>query len=321
MSKILVTGAGGFIGSHLTEQLIRQGHNVKAFIHYNSQNRYGWLDYSDLKKEIEFCPGDIRDIDTVSKAVKDVEKVFHLAALISIPYSYVSPLAYIKTNLEGTYNVCEAAYRKGAMVIHTSTSEVYGTAQYIPIDEKHPLNAQSPYAATKIAADQLALSYYRSFNLPVVIARPFNVYGPRQSTRAVIPSIITQLLKGKGLSLGNLAPTRNFNYIADTVRGIIKIGFNEKCIGEIINIGSEEEISIVSLAEMIAKLTNKEFLSCQSKERIRPQNSEVERLCCDGTKMRELTGWKPKYTLEEGLKETISWLKENLYLFKEGFCR
>ncbi|HBF39620.1 MAG TPA: NAD-dependent dehydratase [Firmicutes bacterium] len=316
--KILVTGAAGFIGSHLAEQLVEAGASVSAFVRYNSKSSWGWLESSPRKKDITVISGDIRDYDSVKAAVKDAQIVFHLAALIGIPYSYQSPLAYIKTNIEGTYNVLQAARELGVeRVIQTSTSEVYGTARYVPINEEHPLQPQSPYSATKIGADNLALSFYHAFNLPVVVARPFNTYGPRQSARAVIPTIITQILSGqKEITLGNLAPTRDLNFVLDTVKGFIKIAENDDILGEIINVGSGTEISIGDLAKLIAKLLQTEVHIKQDQHRIRPGKSEVERLVCDHGKIQRLTDWKPCYTLEEGLTITIDWLKENLQIYK-----
>lgn len=319
--KILVTGATGFIGSHLIELLVESGCSVKAFAKYNFQNDWGWLDHSHVKNDIEIFLGDIRDYDAVFKAIADVDVIFHLAALIGIPYSYISPLAYIKTNIEGTYNVLQAAREKQVKkIIITSTSETYGTAQYIPIDEKHPLVGQSPYSASKIAADQLAVSYYRSFELPVIIARPFNTYGPRQSARAIIPTIITQLLSGqKKLKLGNLTPTRDLNYVKDIVKGFLKLAESEKVYGQITNLGSNTEISIGELVNLLIKLTGQSSEISIDAARIRPEKSEVNRLVCDNKKIVELTGWQPKYSLEEGLKETLEWFRENLQYYKANF--
>lgn len=316
--KVLVTGAGGFIGSHLAEQLTEYGAEVKAFVRYNSKNQWGWLDSSPYKDNIEVYTGDIRDYDSVKEAVKGCTVVFHLAALIGIPYSYVSPLAYIKTNIEGTYNVLQAARELGVQrVIQTSTSEVYGTARYVPIDEDHVLQPQSPYSASKIGADNIALSYFNSFDLPVTIARPFNTYGPRQSARAIIPTIITQILSGKRrIELGNLTPTRDLNFVQDTVRGFIRIVECDGTLGEIVNIGSGREISVGDLAAMIAKLIGMEIEISQKDERVRPGASEVERLLCDNSKIGRMTGWKPEVSLEQGLQKTIEWLKENLSLYK-----
>lgn len=316
--KVLVTGAGGFIGSHLTERLVELGASVVAFIHYNSRNYWGWLEESKYLKDIQVITGDIRDYDSVKKAMKGNNIVFHLAALIGIPYSYESPLAYIKTNIEGTYNILQAARELNIeKIIHTSTSEIYGTAQYIPIDESHPINPQSPYSATKASADLLALSYYRSFKTPVSIVRPFNTYGPRQSARAIIPTIITQILNNKEkIKLGSLSPTRDLTYVKDTVEGFIKVAEQEKSIGEIINIGSNFEISIGDLTKLIAKIINKDTEVETEEVRLRPENSEVERLKADTTKAKELLNWSPAYSLEEGLKETVNWLRTHLDLYK-----
>lgn len=316
--KALVTGAGGFIGSHLVEYLIEKGFEVKAFVRYNSKNNWGWIEESEYKDKIEVYTGDIRDFDSVRDSMKGVDIVFHLAALIGIPYSYISPLAYIKTNVEGTYNILQSARELNIKrVVHTSTSEIYGTAQYVPIDEKHPVNPQSPYAATKSGADQLALTFYRSFGLPVSVIRPFNTFGPRQSARAVIPTIISQILAGKKeIKLGNLDSTRDMNYVGNTVDGFVHVGLHEKSIGEVINLGSDREISIGDLANLIAKLIGTKIEIKIDQRRIRPGKSEVERLLCDFSKAKELTGWAPKYTLEDGLKETIEWIRNNLKYFK-----
>ncbi len=316
--KFLITGSEGFIGSHLVEALVEKGYEVRAFVRYNFKNDWGWLEKSKYLKYVEVYTGDIRDFDSVYDAMKGVDVVFHLAALIGIPYSYVSPLAYIKTNTEGTYNVLEAARKLQVQrVIHTSTSEVYGTAQYVPIDEKHPYNPQSPYAASKAAADHLALSYYRSFGLPVTIIRPFNTYGPRQSARAIIPTIISQILAGKKqIKLGNLRPTRDLTYVKDTVRGFIEVGLHEKSVGDVFNLGTGKEISVGDLAKMIMKLMNAEAEILTDEERIRPEKSEVERLVANAEKAEKLTGWRARYTLEEGLNETINWIKENLEYYK-----
>lgn len=316
--KILVTGAEGFIGSHLTELLVEKGYSVKAFVRYNFTNNWGWLETSKYLKDIEVYTGDVRDYDSVYDAMKDVDVVFHLAALIGIPYSYVSPLAYIKTNTEGTYNILEAGRKLGVdRIIVTSTSEIYGTAQYVPIDEKHPYNPQSPYAASKASADHLALSYYRSFDTPVTIIRPFNTYGPRQSARAIIPTIITQVLSGKTqIRLGNLTPTRDLNYVKDIASGFITVGLHEKTIGDVYNIGSGREISIGELAQKIVDLLGRQVEIVQDEQRVRPDKSEVERLLCNANKAKALTGWEPKYTLEEGLKETIEWIQNNMQYYK-----
>ena len=318
MKDILVTGAGGFIGSHLTELLVNKGYNVKAFIHYNSKNHWGWLEDSEIKNKIEIISGDIRDYDSVYAAMKLCDSVFHLAALIGIPYSYVSPLAYIKTNIEGTYNILQSA-RELAIenLMITSTSETYGTAQYIPIDEDHPMVGQSPYSATKIGADQLALSYFRSFDIPVKIVRPFNTYGPRQSARAIIPTVITQVLSGiTELKLGNVTPTRDLTFVKDTAKGFLAIAESEKTIGEITNIGMCEEISVKELVNMIGELLGKDLNIISENERVRPVKSEVERLYCNNKKIKMLTNWSPEYNIKSGLMETIIFLENNIHLYK-----
>lgn len=318
--KVLVTGADGFIGSHLTEKLAKEGAHVRAFVYYNSFGRWGWLDETDsaLKKNIEIFLGDIRDSNRVFEAVEGQEMVFHLASLIAIPYSYHAPDSYVQTNIGGTLNILNACRKVGMhRIIHTSSSEVYGTAQYVPIDEKHPLQGQSPYSATKIGADMLAESFYRSFNLPVTIIRPFNTYGPRQSARAVIPTIISQLFLGeKKIKLGALLPTRDFNYVADIVSGFLNIALCDKAIGHVINIGSGQEISINDLAKTIMKVTSIEADIVCENERLRPPNSEVNRLLCDATRAREWAGWTPQYSLEQGLTETARWVRDNPKIFK-----
>jgi len=318
MKKILVTGAGGFIGSHLVERCAENGYDVKAFVRYNSRNNWGWLEKTKIKNESEVLTGDIRDYDSVYNALKGCDSVFHLGALIGIPYSYVSPLAYIKTNIVGTYNILQAAKEKDLdNIIVTSTSETYGTAQQIPIDENHPLVGQSPYSASKIAADQIALSYHKSFDLPVKIARPFNTYGPRQSARAMIPTIVTQILNGKKeIYLGNTEPTRDLTFIDDTVTGFLEIYNCKELIGSVTNIGMNEEISVKELANIIAELMASKISINTDKQRVRPGNSEVERLRCDNSKLMKYTSWKPKYNLETGLKETISWIRNNLDTYK-----
>ncbi len=318
MKKVLITGAGGFIGSHLVELCVKRGYKVKVFVHYNANNHWGWLENSPCKKNIDVVSGDIRDYDSVSKAMKGQDTVFHLAALIGIPYSYISPLAYIKTNVEGTYNVLESAKESGVKnVVVTSTSETYGTAQYVPIDEKHPAVGQSPYAATKIAADQIALSYYRAFGLPVKVVRPFNTYGPRQSARAIIPTIATQILSGqKVIKLGNLKPTRDLTFVKDTAEGFLSIASCEALNGEVTNIGMNHEITVGDLAQKIADILKKKIRIVEDGQRIRAKKSEVERLCCDNTKIRQLTSWQPQYSLDKGLVETTAWLKNNLNLYK-----
>ena len=318
MKKVLITGAGGFIGSHLTELLVRKGFEVKAFVRYNSRNNWGWLETSEVKDQIEIVTGDIRDYDSVYNSLHGCSTVFHLAALIGIPYSYVSPKAYIETNVNGTYNVLQASKEFGLEnILLTSTSETYGTAQYVPIDEKHPLVGQSPYSASKIAADQLAISYYRSFNLPVKIVRPFNTYGPRQSARAIIPSVIAQLLNGnEQIKLGNLSPTRDLTFVKDTCKGFVEIFSSDKLFGEITNIGMSNEISIGGLVKKISSLTGKEVEIITEEERIRPDKSEVERLYCSNKKLLENTNWMPDYSLDKGLIETIEWIKNNLSGYK-----
>jgi len=318
MKNILVTGAGGFIGSHLTELLVEKGYNVKAFVHYNSWNKWGWLDTSFVKNKVEIITGDIRDYDSVFAAMNGCDTVFHLAALIGIPYSYVSPQAYIKTNIDGTYNVLQSARQLGVeKIMVTSTSETYGTAQYVPIDEIHPMVGQSPYSATKIAADQLSISYFKSFDLPVKIVRPFNTYGPRQSARAIIPTVISQILAGqKVLKLGNLNPTRDLTFVKDTANGFFEIASADGLFGEITNIGMSEEISIGNLVKLISELIGTTIEISSDEQRIRPDKSEVERLFCNNNKIKLNTLWQPDYTLESGLKETIEWIEKNQTYFK-----
>lgn len=320
MKKILVTGSDGFIGSHLTEELVRAGYQVKAFVYYNSFNTWGWLDTlpSDVMKNVEIFQGDVRDPNGVKEAMKETAAVFHLAALIAIPFSYHSPDTYVDTNIKGTLNILQAAREQDLeRVLVTSTSEVYGTAQYVPMDEKHPFQGQSPYSATKIGADRLAESFYRSFQLPVSIVRPFNTFGPRQSVRAVIPTIITQLLAGKEkIHLGSLTPTRDFNYVKDTVNGFIKIYESERTIGEEINIATQHENSIGELAEELIRQINPNAKIVCDEERLRPEKSEVNRLLGSNKKIKELTDWKPVYSFEEGLSETISFFKDNMDKYK-----
>ncbi len=318
--KVLVTGADGFIGSHLTERLLEKGYDVKAFTFYNSFNNWGWLDTlpEDKLSEINLFSGDIRDPNGVREAMRGVDMVFHLAALIAIPFSYHSPDSYVDTNVKGTLNVLQAARDlETEKIMITSTSEVYGTAQYIPIDEKHPFQGQSPYSATKIGADRLAESFYRSFRVPVAIVRPFNTYGPRQSARAVIPTIITQLLAGKTeIKLGALTPTRDFNYVKDTAEGFIAIAESDKTVGEEINIASQKEISIGDLAnEIIEQINPKAKVICEE-QRIRPEKSEVNRLLGSNEKIIQLTDWRPRYTLSQGLGETIKWISRNMNCYK-----
>jgi len=317
-NKILITGATGFIGSHLSEFCVEQGFDVVAFDRYNPNNHWGWLEDSEYKNDIEVILGDVRDYDSVSKAIEGCQAVFHLAALIGIPYSYVSPLAYIRTNVEGAYNVLEAGKNLELdQVLITSTSETYGSAQYTPIDENHPLVGQSPYSASKIAADQLAISYYRSFELPVKIVRPFNTYGPRQSARAVIPTIITQGLNGsKKIKLGNVEPTRDLTFVKDTCSAFLKIFKSDSFLGEVTNIGMNTEISIGNLIKEIMRLMEVELLINTEQKRIRPEKSEVERLVCDNSKLLNNSTWKPKYDLASGLTETINWFRKNGQLNK-----
>lgn len=327
--KILITGADGFIGSHLTEELVRRGHNVRAFVYYNSFNSWGWLDHSEtsIKDALEIFAGDIRDPHGVKIALKGCDVVIHLAALIAIPYSYHSPDTYVDTNIKGTLNILQAARELSVeKVVHTSTSEVYGTARYVPIDEEHPLQGQSPYSASKIGADQLAISFFKSFNTPVSIIRPFNTYGPRQSARAVIPTIISQIAGGdKKIRLGALYPTRDFNYIKDTVNGFIAIAESDASIGEIINVGSNYEISIGETVKIIADLMGQEVDISQDETRLRPEKSEVERLWANNNKAKSLISWSPDFAgregLRRGLEETLKWFmnKENLKLYKSGY--
>ncbi|WP_025678733.1 NAD-dependent 4,6-dehydratase LegB [Paenibacillus massiliensis] len=324
--KILVSGADGFIGSHLTEQLVRQGYDVRAFVYYNSFNSWGWLDHAsnDVKSQFEVFSGDIRDPYGVKQAMKGCTHVLHLASLIAIPYSYHSPDTYVDTNIKGTLNVVQAARELDIeKIVHTSTSEVYGTAQYVPIDENHPLQGQSPYSASKIGADQIALSFYRSFNTPVSIIRPFNTYGPKQSARAVIPTIISQLANGKStIKLGAISPTRDFNYVKDTVEGFISVMESPKSIGEVINIGSNYEVTIGETAQLIAEIMGVNLIIETDEQRLRPEKSEVERLWASNKKALELLGWKPEYGgkegLRKGLSETIKWFTDlgNLSKYK-----
>jgi len=320
--KILVTGADGFIGSHLVEKLIQDGHKVKAFVYYNSFNSWGWLDSlpKDILNQIEIFAGDVRDPNGVRTAVKDVDMIYHLAALIAIPYSYHSPDSYVDTNVKGTLNVLQAArdYNIERLIV-TSTSEVYGTALYVPIDEKHPKQGQSPYSASKIGADAMADSFYRSFNLPVTIVRPFNTFGPRQSARAVIPTIITQLLAGKTeIKLGALHPTRDLLFVNDTANGFVEIAKSTKAIGHEINIATQQEISIQDLAQNLINIINPNAKIISDDVRLRPEKSEVERLLGAADKIKSLTNWEPKYSLQEGLKQTIEWFSkpENLSRYK-----
>ncbi len=324
--KILVTGADGFIGSHLVEELVRRGHDVRAFVLYNSFNSWGWLDTlpREMREKLDVFAGDVRDPHGVAQAMKGCDVVFHLAALIAIPYSYHSPDTYVDTNVKGTLNIVQAARTLGVeRVVHTSTSEVYGTAQFVPITEEHPLKGQSPYSASKIGSDQMAMSFFLSFETPVSIIRPFNTYGPRQSARAVIPTIITQLAAGKQtIRLGAASPTRDFNYVADTVRGFIAVAEADAAIGEVINIGSNYEISVGDTARLIAEQMGVELSIETDEARIRPEKSEVERLWASNEKAKRLTGWEPQYAgrdgFARGLAETIRWFgdRENLARYK-----
>jgi len=322
MKKVLVTGADGFIGSHLVERLVELGYNVKAFVYYNSFNSWGWIDSfpENLKREIEIFSGDIRDPNGVYESMKDVDAVFHLAALIGIPFSYHSPDSYIDTNIKGTLNVLQAGKKLNTKrILVTSTSEVYGTAKFVPITEEHPFQGQSPYSASKIGADRIAESFFRSFELPVTIVRPFNTYGPRQSARAVIPTIITQLLNdSKEIKLGETTPTRDFTYVTDTVNGFIEIFNSDKTIGEEINIATQSEISIGAIAELIIKMMNKECKIITDEIRVRPERSEVKRLLGSNEKLLQLTNWKKQFDIETGLRNTIEWFsnKNNLSGYK-----
>ena len=314
---VLVTGAGGFIGSHLTERLVGLGAHTRALVHYNSAGTWGWLECSPHKDDVEVVLGDVRDQETVRRAVRGADIVFHLAALIAIPYSYQAPSSYVRTNVEGTLNVLQTAYEEGVkLVVHTSTSEVYGTACSVPIPEEHPLQAQSPYAASKIGADKLAEAFHRSFNLPVVTVRPFNTYGPRQSARAIIPTIITQALTKPALRLGHLEPTRDFNYVDDTVEGFIRAAACPDAVGRVINLGSGVEISIGDLVDTLLKLLGRNLPVIFDNPRSRPDLSEVERLCADNSRARTILEWSPRVTLKDGLGQTIVWIEKNLDMYK-----
>tara|TARA_B110000008_G_C16897346_1_gene535285 strand:+ start:217 stop:1197 length:981 start_codon:yes stop_codon:yes gene_type:complete len=316
MKNILITGADGFIGSHLAELLVARGYQVKALSQYNSFNNWGCLEDINCKDKVEIITGDIRDPHYCNQITKDIDIIFHLAALIAIPYSYIAPDSYVDTNIKGTLNLCQAAKDNGNIrIIHTSTSEVYGSAQYVPIDEKHPFQPQSPYSASKIAADAMAMSFYNSFNLPVTIARPFNTYGPRQSARAVIPTIITQIANGaKEVMLGDVTPTRDFNYVEDTCRGLIAISEEDTTTGETINIGSNFEISIADTLNIIKELMRSDVNFITDEQRIRPEKSEVSRLWCDNTKLNKLTGFSPQFNIKQGLQKTIEWITEPEHL-------
>lgn len=311
--SVLVTGAGGFIGSHLAERMVQEGARVRALVHYNALGGRGWLDGSPFADQMEVLAGDITDRDSVRRAMEDQEIVFHLAALIAIPYSYRAPESYVRTNINGTLNVLQSARNLGtSCVVHTSTSEVYGSAQYVPIDEQHPLQGQSPYSASKIGADKMAEAFYRSFDVPVVTVRPFNTFGPRQSGRAVIPTIISQCLQQGEVHLGNLTATRDMNFVANTVDGFVRAAQTPAAIGQTVNLGSGREISIGDLAALIAQLTGIDFDVESESDRLRPEKSEVNRLLADHTLATGLLGWTPRVSLEEGLEKTISWIRENL---------
>lgn len=319
--RVLITGAGGFIGSHLVDELLRKGAEVTAFVHYNARNDWGMLEgrYTDSTKNLTVIAGDVTDALFVKKAVAEKDYVFHLAALIGIPYSYVAPESYINTNIKGTLNVMQACLDHDVTrVVHTSTSETYGTAMYTPIDEKHPLQGQSPYSASKIGADKIAESFYCSFELPVTTIRPFNTFGPRQSTRAVIPTIITQALTANTVKLGSLTPIRDLTYVADTVNGFIKLAESEKTVGKTINTGSGRGVTIGELADIIIRQVNPEAKIVCEEMRVRPDKSEVMELLCDNRCASELAGWKPEYTLEKGLALTIDWMKEHIAAYKPG---
>jgi dTDP-glucose 4,6-dehydratase len=315
--KVLVTGAGGFIGSHLTERLVREGASVSAFVHYNALGSWGWLDGSKFRKDIKVVAGDVCDRDSVRSAMESTELVFHLAALIAIPYSYQAPSSYIHTNVEGTLNVLQAAREVGLeRLVHTSTSEVYGTARYVPIDESHPLQGQSPYSASKIGADKIAEAFHLSFGVPVVTVRPFNTFGPRQSGRAIIPTIITQCLSDEKIHLGSLHPTRDLNYVDNTVDGFILAASTPDVIGKTLNLGSNSEISIGDLVQLISHLMGRPITVVSDDERVRPQNSEVERLWANNQAAKSLLGWQPVISLEEGLCATIEWIQNNRERYK-----
>ena len=320
--SILVTGADGFIGSHLTEMLLKKGYNVRALSQYNSFNYWGWLEDISYNNNMEVVSGDIRDPHYCKEITKGIDVIFHLAALIAIPYSYVAPDSYVDTNIKGTLNICQAAKENGVQkVVHTSTSEVYGTAQYVPIDEKHPKQPQSPYSASKIGADMMAMSFFNAFELPVTIARPFNTYGPRQSARAIIPTIITQIASGiKEIELGDLTPTRDFNYVKDTCRGFIELMESDNAVGKEVNIASNHEISMKDTLELIKEIMNSKVKFITDEQRLRPENSEVLRLWGDSTLIKQLTGYKPRVNIRKGLEETCNWFtsNENLKKYKTG---
>jgi len=322
MTRAVVTGAGGFIGSQLTEHLVRSGLRVRAFVHYNAAGTRGWLDGSEVAADVELFAGDVRDHDSVRRALDGADVVFHLAALVGIPYSYVTPQAYVRTNVDGTLNVLEAARAHGvARVVLTSTSEVYGSARHVPMDETHPVRSQSPYAATKAAADQLALSYHHAFGVPVVIARPFNAYGPRQSDRALIPSVVAQLHAGERVRLGNLSPTRDFTFVDDLVRGFVAIAGADALVGEAVHVGSGREHAVGDVVQTIARLMGRSVVVEAEAERQRPATSEVDRLRCDATKLHAATGWRPEVAFEDGLQRTIAWMDARRAHFRPGEYR
>lgn len=318
--KVLVTGSEGFIGSHLTERLVELGADVTALVQYNSFNNWGWIDTFDknIKSSINVVTGDVREYDGMKRIIKGQQVVFHLAALIAIPYSYLSPMAYVKTNVEGTTNVLEACREYSVeKIVHTSTSETYGTALYVPIDEKHPMQGQSPYSASKMAGDKMAESYYRSFGVPVATIRPFNTYGPRQSARAVIPTVISQILSGsREIKLGSMSPTRDFNFVLDTAEAFVKVAESDKTVGEVVNAGSNFEISIGDTVKKIIDIIGQDVNIVCDQQRLRPQNSEVNRLWADNSKIMELTKWEPKYNIDEGLKLTVEWIRNNMQYYK-----
>jgi len=320
--KVLVTGADGFIGSHFTEALLKDGYQVRALAQYNSFNYWGWLEDLKSSSNLEIVCGDVRDPNYCKEISKGIDVIFHLAALIAIPYSYIAPESYIETNVKGTLNICQAAKDNGVKrILVTSTSEVYGTAKYVPIDEKHPLQPQSPYSASKIGADAIAMSFYNAFKLPLTIVRPFNTYGPRQSARAVIPTIITQIASGmKEIKLGDTSPTRDFNYVEDICRGFILLSQCDKAIGETVNIGSKYEVSIKETFELIKDIMHSDAKLITDEQRIRPEKSEVFRLWCDNSKIKALTGFEPKYSIREGLEKTVEWFTnpQNLGKYKPG---
>jgi dTDP-glucose 4,6-dehydratase len=317
--RVLVTGAGGFIGSHLTERLVELGASVRALVEYNSLGSWGWLDESPRRADLEVQLGDVRDPDSVTRAAKGMDTVFHLAALIAIPYSYEAPSSYVDTNVVGTVNVLRAATAAQAeRIVHTSTSEVYGTARYVPIDEEHPLQAQSPYSASKIAADKMAEAFHRSYGSPVSTLRPFNTYGPRQSARAVIPTALTQLLNGGQVALGNLSPTRDFTYVTDTVDAFVRIADCPDAVGRVVNAGSGREISIRDLVARIERTVDREAAVTRAEERVRPPGSEVDRLCASAELARSLFGWEAAMSLDEGLAATAEWIAENMDRYRAG---